>query len=552
MAQAKRRWWSLWGGKETQPESPAPQSQPPQTEAPQSQPLDSPPPESPQAPEPQVRAPEAVSHAFEDLMGRYEALLGQSQGSAGSMAVVHRLLTEAEREASNMKVRARRQAEVEAAPLLAEAKRQAQDTIAQANRQAQRITEQQVQSILDDAQRKAQLIEERAKQAAQLFLMRCREDVQSFVAMEAKEAFYKLLAPVNEVLATAQEVEGAWKMRAVDLWGSAAGQLEDYQSTLFGSLGTGQAEALADDSLVHEAVEAPVDDEVAEPETQAREEPSVETEARIEHVVPLEATAPDEATLTDEVPAVELEEPPAPKSDPQVAPVETAAVDEAPVETPAIEEASVETAAVDEATVETPAADEAPVEAAAVDDAALAPGAAEETAEDTEAEQQPAKPEGRGGRGSGSRSGRARDRVAKATMPVPPPDMYEGELDLLVEPYTNVAMISKFYRDLSTVAGIRVLRTAGTWDKGTVITVLLEEPMSPPSLDQRLPADVQVSPVKAEGEGWWKSAIGRRGKAGAHNAIAIEFTPATKTDASQPGAVGSPMAGDGPAGESGR
>ena len=92
-----------------------------------------------------------------------------------------------------------------------------------------------------------------------------------------------------------------------------------------------------------------------------------------------------------------------------------------------------------------------------------------------------------------------------------------------------MAKISKFYRDLGTVAGIRVMRTAGTWDKGTVITVELNEPMSPQALDQRLPSDVQATPAKMEDDGWWRSAISRRGKgSGAHSAVAIAFAPAAE------------------------
>ena len=129
----------------------------------------------------------------------------------------------------------------------------------------------------------------------------------------------------------------------------------------------------------------------------------------------------------------------------------------------------------------------------------------------------------------GSRSGRSREPSAKGFTPVQPPDLYDGQLDLLIEPYTNVAKISKFYRDLSTVAGVRVLRTSGTWDKGTVITVELNEPLSPQALDQRLPSDVQTTPAKLEDDGWWKSAMGLRGKGpGAHSAIAIAFTPAAE------------------------
>ena len=473
MAQEKRPWWSvrLWGGKKTppQPERAAEQAEAVDPPLAESAPAPGP------APQPQARAQD-VSHAFDDLMGRYEALLGQTQGQgtgSASMAVVHRLLAEAEREAANLKTRARRQAEVEAAPLLAEAKRQAQETIAQANREAQRITEQQVGTILDDAQRRAELIEERAKQAAQLFLMRCREDVQNFVAMEAKEAFYKLLAPVNEVLATAQEVESTWKMHAVDLWQSTAGQLEDYQNTLFGTLGTGTGVG-AGEPLVGQALGVPP---AGDPGTAAVVAPD-ETEVIAEHVVIVE----DEEQEAAE-PAVEAEAPPQ-------APEETAAVDGA---------------------------------AAVVAEAPTAGAEVVEAAPEPEAEEPKAK---------ASKPARSKETKVKGFTPVSAPEMYDGMVDLLIEPYTNVAKISKFYSELGSVAGMRLLRTSGSWDKGTVITVELNEPMSPQALIQRLPPDVQATPAKMEEDGWWRAAMGRRAKGpGARDAVAITFGPAPEADA---------------------
>ena len=160
------------------------------------------------------------------------------------------------------------------------------------------------------------------------------------------------------------------------------------------------------------------------------------------------------------------------------------------------------------------------------------PVAASEAAE-SEAE----KPQDEEPKLRGSRSGRSRETEAKVFTPVPAPDLYEGELDLLIEPFTNVGKISKFYRDLGTVAGVRVLRTAGTWDKGTVITVSLDDPMSPASLDQRLPSDVRATPAKMGDDGWWKSAIGRRSKGrGSHSAVAIAFVSATEGDAKPPAA----------------
>ena len=79
---------------------------------------------------------------------------------------------------------------------------------------------------------------------------------------------------------------------------------------------------------------------------------------------------------------------------------------------------------------------------------------------------------------------------------------------------------------------MRLLRTSGSWDKGTVITVELNEPMSPESLTGRMPPDVQATPAKMEEDGWWRAAMGRRAKGpGTHDAVAIAFVSAPEAGA---------------------
>ena len=489
--QRKRRWWALWGGKKKLPdvEAPSTDEMPPVAESAAAM----------AAAPPPGRAAEEVSEAFDDLMGRYEALLGQPQGTAESIAAVHKLFTEAEREAANIKARAHRQAEVEAAPLLAEAKRQAQETIGQASSQAQRITQEEAESILRDAHYKANLIEERAKQAAQIFLMRCREDVQSLVVLEAKEAFYKLLAPVNEVLSTAQEVEHALKMRAVDLWENASAQLGGYPSDLLGSLGPGgpapavqHIAAAGEDASQRAEDPPPVDDvptdepaaaaSVASPPA-AAEAPSPPAMERVEPAAVIEVSP--EAGVRPEVPSAE--EP------------------EQPVETPTARVAA-----------------EAP------------PVSRTEAEQEPEQEPEQEKPE---------------SKTQAAPGPAAP-GSYTGDLELLIEPYTNVAEISKLYRDLGAIDGIRVLRTSGAWDRGTVITVELSRPITLDFLGQRLP-DVEASPAPAGGESWWKAAVGRKRQGtSAHGAVAIAFKSsqiARGDDSQDDGhdAEGAPIAPDG-------
>lgn len=352
---------------------------------------------------------ERSTGALEELMGKYEKLLQQQQGAAQQQGVVgfsgmsRRLLDEAEREATALKSRARREAEVEAARILAEAKQQAQQHLTDAHRVAREVTEKEIENILESSRKRAQIIEDRAKQGAQLFLMRAREDIQNYVGDEAKGAYYKLQASLQEVLSTAQKIDTEWKNRKVELWDATAIELEEYRSALFGTLGSGQPEVAA----------LGVEAEVGEEERPEAVPSGVEGQGTLK-VEEMEGTRPSGVVKMVEAES-RADESPAPPEDERL---------------------------------------EVPVSAAA-------------------------------------------EEKGAPTVAADVPSIYNGEVELAVAPFKDISFMPKFYSELLSIQGLKVLRTAGSWDSGTTIMVVLDQPVQ---LRERLLAMPNIRVLPA-GEG---------------------------------------------------
>lgn len=64
---------------------------------------------------------------------------------------------------------------------------------------------------------------------------------------------------------------------------------------------------------------------------------------------------------------------------------------------------------------------------------------------------------------------------------------YEGELDLASVAPTDAGQVLKLYRYLQVIPQLKILRTVGSWSKGTTITVLLEKPIPLANMLRELP-----------------------------------------------------------------
>lgn len=54
-------------------------------------------------------------------------------------------------------------------------------------------------------------------------------------------------------------------------------------------------------------------------------------------------------------------------------------------------------------------------------------------------------------------------------------DLYNGEVDLILSPPVDFGRVSELYSHLQTLPEVRVLHTAGSWEQGTVVTVIIDK-----------------------------------------------------------------------------
>ena len=69
--------------------------------------------------------------------------------------------------------------------------------------------------------------------------------------------------------------------------------------------------------------------------------------------------------------------------------------------------------------------------------------------------------------------------------------LYVGEVELAIAVPVELKMVSKFYNYLQTIPDIKILRTTGSWDRGTTITVVADKPTPLISKISEVP-DVEV------------------------------------------------------------
>lgn len=173
---------------------------------------------------------EQVLGLVNDLMSKCRALEEQQKNFLSLGSLTERAAVEADKTAAGIKARARSEAEAEAARITAEANQRTQDMMVEAKKAAQEATQQEVQDILQAALRKAAIVELQAKQQAQLFLIRSREAIEGDLREEVKEAYYRLISCLQNVLGEGNRLELEWKDRTGQLRKRERFELEGYQA----------------------------------------------------------------------------------------------------------------------------------------------------------------------------------------------------------------------------------------------------------------------------------------------------------------------------------
>lgn len=86
--------------------------------------------------------------------------------------------------------------------------------------------------------------------------------------------------------------------------------------------------------------------------------------------------------------------------------------------------------------------------------------------------------------------------------------LYTGEVELTVDKPVDPKIVSKIYDYLQTTPEIKFVRTTGSWDRGTTITVALDKPIPLISVISDKVPEAKVMPERLERDGYVR---GRRG-----------------------------------------
>ena len=101
--------------------------------------------------------------------------------------------------------------------------------------------------------------------------------------------------------------------------------------------------------------------------------------------------------------------------------------------------------------------------------------------------------------------------------------LYVGEVELAIGIPVELKMVSKFYNYLQTIPDIKILRTTGSWDRGTTITVVADKPIPLISEISEIP-DVEVIPELPQEDSAVKGRSSLRLRAGGKGAKRIKLT----------------------------
>lgn len=84
--------------------------------------------------------------------------------------------------------------------------------------------------------------------------------------------------------------------------------------------------------------------------------------------------------------------------------------------------------------------------------------------------------------------------------------LYTGEVDLAIAVPVDMKMVSKLYNYLQTIPEIKIVRTRGSWDRGAVVTVVLDNPIPLISVISKM-GGVEATPEQPEEEGFMKGKL---------------------------------------------
>jgi hypothetical protein len=416
---------------------------------------------------------EQVVKFVTELINKYKVLSEQKDHFVTMGTISERAAIEADKAATDIKERAKQEAEAEAERIIAEANQKARDIGIEAIKKAQLTTKQEIDDIMNVANQRAAILETESKQKTQLFLIKRRREIQDQLKEEIKKAYNQLLSGLQDLLGKGQEVESEWKNKTVELWGSKVFTL-DWHDVMPPSIGldmTNGAPARVDMDAESTSVEESIADA---PIAETAESTPIET-----------GTEDSPATATTKQEVLDIEIPTMEELSEVVSNNGAEAATDEIVDIPA----------------EATPADEEAIEGSKNNKDKKKKKSKDETKQEKYLPKDP----------KGEEIKRRGPDTSK---------MYEGEIELTIVPPVGLALLSEIHNELDKISEAKVLQTVGSWDKSTSIKVLLEKPMPLAQILTRIPG-VEMDQEMTEKGDYKSSAIKNMGKQGIEKYIAL-------------------------------
>jgi hypothetical protein len=506
---------------------------------------------------------------IDNLITQYKA---SQQASAASLrSLIQKAVADAEQIADSIKMRARVEAEDEAALIVSQAKQEAEEI----KRRTEIETQIEVEEILSSSNRKAEITEVEAKQKALLFLLRAKEEIEHELREEYKNAHSRLSSSLQVILNEGQNIATELKDKRERLWESKIYELKEHETILLDASGAAiippDISALAETAIIPAVTDK---DKTIEPARLQEEAPGTTDEARQAEEVQKQAekeakqaAKEDAKRKAEEAKQAKEAQKQAEKEAKQAAKEEAKRkAEEAKQAKEAQKQAEKEAklAAKEEAQkqaekeAEPMAKEEAKREADGTRQAEEAqkqvekeaewirslagsePAASERDLMETvevlvQAEEEAtvsepvlAAAEELGGQSLSEESlGDEKKISTEKTGPAPlkldSQAIYDGEVELFIPVPVELKMVSKLYNYLLTIPELKILHTRGSWDRGTAITVVLDKPMPLISIISKIP-EVEVTPELPQKDSLIKGRPGSLLRAGSKGVKGIQLT----------------------------
>jgi len=385
-----------------------------------------------------------VTSFVNDLMVKYRTLVERQDHFLSLGTLSEKAALEADRMASDIRARAKEEAQTAAAKTVAQAKQRAEEMLANAKKRAHELTRSEADALLEAAHRKADVMETEAKQRAQLYLIRSRAVIEDDLKGQFIQVYDQMLSVLRELLGLGHDIESGWKGKIVELWKREKLELDAYDavpsilvSEIARTSGSRtEREARSMSRPYADLKQEEIDFDFTWKEDNGRGTPAAGNEENWRDWTDSFAETAQGVHQGPASPRAEVDESPQGPVSYQGSPADGLEVEDPATEAPEVNETRQET----------------------------------------------------------------------ASLSVNPGDL-EGEVDISLIAPVDLSVMSKIYSELQNNREVKILRTVGSYDKGTTITVLLEKPSGVVEMLSKIPG-VEVAPDTGSKHGLLKRAKG--------------------------------------------